>query len=47
MRHDHLEPPSSPFVNIQIDFVHMPSGQGYKYLLVITEQTQNYLAVDG
>lgn len=43
VRHDHLEPPSGPFVNMQIDFVHMPSCQGYKYLLVITDRFSKWV----
>ena len=35
-----MEPPSDAFVNIQIDFIHMSSRQGFKYLIVITEQTK-------
>lgn len=37
VKNDHLEPPSGSFVNMQIDFVHMPNCQGYKYLLVIVD----------
>ena len=43
VKHDHLEPPSGPFVNLQIDFVHMPSCQGYKYLLVITDRFSKWV----
>ena len=28
-KHDHLPPPSGPFVNMQIDLVHMPPKQVY------------------
>ncbi|XP_042261512.1 uncharacterized protein LOC121893578 [Thunnus maccoyii] len=43
VKHDHLEPPSGPFVNMQIDFVHMPSSQGFKYLLVITDRFSKWV----
>ncbi len=43
VKHDHLEPPSGPFVNMQIDFVHVPSCQGYKYLLVIVDMFSKWV----
>ena len=34
---------TGPFVNMQIDFAHIPSCRGYKYLLVITDQYPNWV----
>lgn len=39
---DHL-PPSGPSVNVQIDFMHMLSCQGYKHLLVITNMFSKWV----
>lgn len=36
-RHDHLPMPEGPFTSVQVDFTHMPTCQGFKYLLVITD----------
>lgn len=43
IQHEHLPPPSGPFVNMQIDFSHMPPCQGFKYLLVIVCQFSKWV----
>lgn len=45
IKHDHLPPPSGPFVNMQVnvrDFVHVPSCQDFKYMLVITNMCSKW-----
>ena len=44
-KHDHLPPPSGPFVNMQIDFVHMPPKQGNKYMLVCVDMFSKWVEV--